>query len=535
MSERAVWVTLALVLALLVWALRFLSVAGFSNDHYMHLAAAQQMTFGEWPSRDFVDIGMPLMVALSALALWTVPQAPMLGEAVLVAVMFGLAAVLTLDGGRRLTGSVWLALLAVGLEIAIFPRSYSYPKVLAYAAGFVAMWRYVGRPSVLRLAQMALVIVLSFLLRYDHGLYLGVGALATVIIASSNRGARESGRQSVIFAVVVIALLLPYLVWVQVYDGLWHHVLRGNELRIIEDSRGRRLPDFGFALNLLEMNAVPWLYYLFHLLPFAAALVAYQRWRRSPDRRELAMVVPLAVVAVLANVGLIRETLSARIPDAIVPACLLLVWLVARAPRLRPSPTGILAWAAVAVVVVVTAASVTVVGTTKEQLERAEMLDGFGRLQKQFHDRTAQFRARLSPDQIPSRAAHTLLPFFAYADRCLGPRDHILTPAFLPEVIVWSRRPFAGGQVFFQTGVWANQHDRQLVMDRLPAQRVPVVVLNRFADDVTMQFGELGRYVHDRFTEVTALDGGDGLRIRVGFDPRLAIGRDGSTGWPCYR
>jgi len=40
--------------------LRFLALVGFTNDQYTTLAAAQQMLFGEWPTRDFLDFGAPL-------------------------------------------------------------------------------------------------------------------------------------------------------------------------------------------------------------------------------------------------------------------------------------------------------------------------------------------------------------------------------------------------------------------------------------------------------------------------------------------
>ena len=41
--------------------IRYLALKGFSNDHYQHLAGAQQMLMGELPTRDFVDPGQPLM------------------------------------------------------------------------------------------------------------------------------------------------------------------------------------------------------------------------------------------------------------------------------------------------------------------------------------------------------------------------------------------------------------------------------------------------------------------------------------------
>ena len=51
MKRRVLWAAVAVLLAIIVGGFRFLSIAGFSNDHYMHLAAGQQIAFGEWPSR----------------------------------------------------------------------------------------------------------------------------------------------------------------------------------------------------------------------------------------------------------------------------------------------------------------------------------------------------------------------------------------------------------------------------------------------------------------------------------------------------
>ena len=47
---------------------RVLTMSGFSNDHFVILTPAAQMLLGEWPVRDFVDPGMPLMYGMSAVA-----------------------------------------------------------------------------------------------------------------------------------------------------------------------------------------------------------------------------------------------------------------------------------------------------------------------------------------------------------------------------------------------------------------------------------------------------------------------------------
>lgn len=533
MNDRRAWIALALTAALLVAAWRFLALVGFNDDHYVHLAGAQQIAFGEWPSRDFVDAGAPLMLLLSAVVFVLTPGTPLFGEAVLVGVMFGIGAAATVYAVKRLTGSWWLALLAVGLEILIFPRTYSYPKVVAYALAFVAMWRYVDRPTVARLAQIACVTVAALLLRYDHGVYLGFGSAVAVILTSPRL--RDSLRPLGVYALIAAALLTPYVIYVQIYDGLARHLRRGAEASAIENSRGRHAPAFVFERGDLTVNAVPWLYYEFHLLPLATAGVLAVRWRRSRDRRELAMVASLLAVAVPGNMGLIRETLSARLPDVVVPAVLQLVWLLSCGRALRPVRVAVPVWAAAVLLIVCTGASAMVLGATKEQLDRAEVFAGLMRIGRQFQIRAAQLRSRFPLEQIPSRTAYALLPFFAYVDRCLRPADHILVPAFLPEVLVWARRPFAGGQITFQPGVLATEDDHRLVLQRLNAQRVPLTVMNPASDAIAAQFDGLATYLKTHFAEYVIVDVAGGEPIRIGFNAQLAVGRDRDSGWYCYR
>ncbi|HEY9465073.1 MAG TPA: hypothetical protein VIR54_18400 [Vicinamibacterales bacterium] len=534
MRREASGAAAAVLLALVVGAFRFLSIAGLSNDHYMHLAAGQQIAFGEWPSRDYVELGLPLMEGLSAIPFLVLPDAPLLGEAVLVAVMFGLAAAFTLFAAQRLTDSWWIAFLVVFLEIVIFPRTYSYPKVLAYALGFLSMWRYVERPS--RVVELAIAVALAFGLRHDHGFYLGAGAVLTVIVVSRPEGWRVVTRRTGAFIGIVLLFLAPYIIYTSIYDGLWRHIMRGVELLSIESSRGRRLPVFTWSSNLLAANAVPWLYFLFHLLPIVAVAVVWRRWRHGSELRERAMVAPLIVVAVLVNAGLIRDTLSARLPDAVVPAALLLGWLMAGAYRVRPSRRAAAAWLTCTMIAAITVASAASVGETKSQLEKAEMLGTPARLWRHVHTRVAEFQERLPLGQIPSRIAWQLLPFFKYADRCLAPTDHILTPGFAPEVAVWARRPFAGGQVWFQVGVLAGEEDQRYVMSRLGEQRVPVAILVAPSSEKIMtHFDGFRRYIRDQFTAVTPLEGDGDAIAEIAFNPSLAIGRDRETGWPCYR
>ena len=60
---------------------------GFPNDHYVYITGGWQMLFGEWPTRDWVDPGLPLMFLASAGSQALFGQT-LFAEAVLVSLAF---------------------------------------------------------------------------------------------------------------------------------------------------------------------------------------------------------------------------------------------------------------------------------------------------------------------------------------------------------------------------------------------------------------------------------------------------------------
>jgi hypothetical protein len=127
---------------------RFLALNGFSNDHFLHLAAAQQMLFGEWPTRDFADPGMPLMYGARR---W---RSGCWGTRCLPRPWLSRSPS-RCGGSDRARGARAhvvgdLAVIAVLLEVAIVPRTYGYPKVLLYAGGFLLFLQSVRDPRTAR-------------------------------------------------------------------------------------------------------------------------------------------------------------------------------------------------------------------------------------------------------------------------------------------------------------------------------------------------------------------------------------------------
>ncbi len=212
--------------ATLAW--RFLTFTGFTNDHYAHLALAQQWLLGDRPVRDFTDPGWPLTYRLSATA-WRIAGDAMWVELALTASALALAAACTLIAAHRLSGSLTIAAIVTALEILIFPRTYSYPKLAAYAVAACMMAALAARPSKGRIVLLAAVVATAFLLRHDHGLYIGIASAVCLALTGLRSSAGEAGlrttatnaaRSVAILTAATAAFLLPWIVFVSLNGGL---------------------------------------------------------------------------------------------------------------------------------------------------------------------------------------------------------------------------------------------------------------------------------------------------------------------------
>ncbi len=188
------------------------------NDHFMHLTFARQLLWGRLPVRDAVSLGMPLQTGLSAAAEWLVGYR-LLSEGLVISTAFAAAAVLTFVVIRRATGSLTIAVAGALLEVAIAPRTYSYPKLVVYAAGILLLWRYVDRPSTRRAVELGLAASLAFYLRHDHGLYLGLIAVA-VMAMQHGRSLRTTVQQIAVLAATCVLCVAPFFAYVEAYGSV---------------------------------------------------------------------------------------------------------------------------------------------------------------------------------------------------------------------------------------------------------------------------------------------------------------------------
>ncbi|MBM3779030.1 MAG: hypothetical protein FJW23_12495 [Acidimicrobiia bacterium] len=506
---------------------RFLALPGFPNDQHEHLAGAQQMLLGEWPTRDFFDPGMPLTYGMSALAQLLLGQT-LLAEAILNCVAFGVAAACTAVVSRRLSGSLLLALTVSVLSVLIEPRPYAYPKVLTLSLTALAVVWFLSRPAALRSAVLALSVTVAFLFRYDYAAYAGVAAAAAFVVAARS-DPREWHRWALAAAV---AALVPL--------GIYAATIGGP--RALVDSVGAFVEHgrLHVARNRLSLADLGWhpegrLFFVFHLLPaLVLAWVAFDWWKGQNVQEP---IVPLALMAIPANVLLISDPLSARLADAAVPAAVMTAWLGGRVELPRTGWVRPVALTLGLALVAWLGRDVLLVGRFGAQLEHTEVAGvGVARLPSLFVRRAAELRERFNARQMPDGRTEHLVPFFQYLDRCSTTRHRLFVPGYAPDVFVYARRPFAGGQKVFLRLEQSPAEQKRLiaVLDRQVVGYV--VVLSDVEAEWRAGAPEVAAYLDPRFAPLTEIPAPGDRIYRVFVNANLPpLGTDAMTGWPCFR
>jgi len=535
--DRRVPAAAAAFLAAGCW--QFATYNGFPNDHYFHVARAQQMLFGEWPVRDFVDPGAPLQYVVSAGARWLVGDgaAP---ELLVVALGVAIGAAATVVCATWLARSVLAAIGVALLQILASPRSYSYPKIMLYAIAGCVIVAIAANTTRARLIGAGVLTALAFLMRHDHGLF--IGAACAAVIASSAPGAHAAIRRCALFGAVALAVLAPWAIWVQVYQGLVPYFEMGIAVsrREADISLLRDLPRLQPSEGLTTANVHAWMYYLYWSLPILSVPIAL--WRRFAARQawpgESAAVCAIAVLALALDVTFLRNPLETRLPDAVVPASLLGAWLLGLAWRVRaPRRLAPLLRAASAWILVVTAIAIWHVGDVREKLDDVGVFDDLEHVREHMAAVvTSITQPEMEVRRLPSRVSAGLVPFFRYLERCTGPDDRLLVSGPYPDVFVLGRRGFAAGHIAFLEGWYTTEADQALALERMRRQSVPFVIWplddeKTFTTNFPRVFAHL-QAAYEPMVDLPA-EGLTGIRILVE-RARPRTGTDAATGWPCF-
>jgi hypothetical protein len=446
MSQRASlsWLVAgAAVSAVAVWAFRWLSMGALENDHFVALARAYQVLYGEWPIRDFADPGQPLTYLVSAGAAWLF--GPTLRTDVIVAItLLSLAGTLTYYLAARASGSLLIAAAAVAVEVAAAPRLYNAGKVLIPLAAVSLGWRYADAPSLSRLVALAAWTAIACLWRHDF--IVSVAAPTLVLLALSHERA-QALRRGLLYVGATLGLLLPWLFYVQWAGGLAGYLAAAFRFAATEAERTVAWPDEAWA-TFAAIMAVP--------------LIAILLARKSDRPLMFPHVAFAASMALVANVVLLRDVIATRLPDVIGLTAILAAWLAARViPPRALQPLGGLALLIVAAIVVSTLASRGYGVPTPAQLARR-----FAAVSEMLRKGT--------PEAIPNRER---MPLIRYIASCTPANSRVLVSGFGPEIPVLAHRPFAAGLPSWIPGYNTHPSDVERAAAQLAREPVSVAVL----------------------------------------------------------
>ncbi len=537
----------------IAFGFRLIDVRDLSNDHYMHLAWAQQVMFGEVPGRDFVDPGMPLMYTLSAAVQWLSPGP--FSEAVLCCALLGIAATVTCVVVTDLTGSIVLGVIAALLETAFYPRLYSYPKILVPAVALLLIQQYVRHPSRRGLIILAIWTDIAVLLRHDLGVYAAAGT--GVALVWIHWGAwKQAFRTLIEFAAAVVVVMIPYVAFVQWAEGLPQHFHEAIEFAKGEaHQRFLSPPPFAFMSDPRGFSA--WskadsavlLFYAAHVLAIAGLALLIARRERGTERSPT--IAAACTMLILYLVVVLRHPIDSRIQDLAALLAILSAWVIgdlahrAASALARPSPgeggkrtvrarlLSVSALVFALAVAAASAASLWDLGDIGLRVQETRVADGVDVMRRTLvgiketgteWPWTRFWPAGEQPDAV------------RYLNSCTTPDEAVLLTWAAPEYYYFAKRRFgAGHALFLPPDAFTSLDDQRLMLARMRAERIPIVLINEtrrkeFAD----AYGEVDRYLKQEY-----LSSGH-FQIREGSEVTIAIRRDlkadrtyGAERWPC--
>jgi hypothetical protein len=374
-------------------------------------------------------------------------------------------------------------------------------------------------------------------------------------------------RYALLYGVLALALIAPYLLFIQFNGGLGAYRRQAAEWVAEErartpvqwpgvfdnaDGASETAREGSFparAVAVVRNNRVAWVYYLEIVLPLLAlCVVGLSRDAFRPGWPEA--VPKIAVVAILGLVldaGFLRSPLQARLADPSVPHAILLAWLAAAMPRLLSSRES---WwpAAHRVIVPLRAlslgaalAGVFVLGSIfssrlYERLEDAYLTEGPRVTLSRAAAVSRSARQDWDLSTWVNRANRSgLMTLALYLNTCTPPRARVFIQPYLPQVLGMAQRGFAAGFGDLRPGFFDEPEFEALALRRMRGQDVPVVLLDA---------GESLENFRESFPTLTAyFDAAYETAATRTFDDRFGVtllvqrGRQGGTfdplEWPC--
>ena len=546
------------------------SLGGLTDDHFYFVTLGWQMLFGELPDRDYFEPGAPLTLAISA-ALQTLLGRSIWSEYVFCVAVLAVGSAITFVLAARSSGSILLGLGAFLFQFALLPRLYGYPKIVIYAAAIGALWAWAASPGTRRTWVVAVITAVAFLLRHDHGIFVGFGFLV-VLLSIGNMPVGQRAKQALIYAVTLVALLTPYLAYLQFNGGIERHFVTTYAWSERDYGRSPRvLPTFErrdvfqdaetdapasewwehapFA-GLSEYSTF-WLFWFFMALPVVALLVLLMNPAHGPPDWSQERAKMLAVIAIAAVVDwrFLRGNLAGRLADVSVPMSILAAWVLAKVGAVvlrgrveiagRQRPVGGVTRGAIGVVtgVLVLVTALVLVRPFVGALENARATEGLESMRSgaALVTNRLQHTWPLASDESASRTDFALA---RYLQACTAPTDRVLITEFHPQIAGLAQRGFAAGHVDLRGGgFFGTVSEQELTVQRWQRQSVPLVLgpTSRDYPDWAENLPLVARYLNGAYRNLGEKNvGGFTFLLFERRDARV-VRTYAPLGFPCFR
>jgi hypothetical protein len=371
--------------------------------------------------------------------------------------------------------------------------------------------------------------------------------------------------------VLVVALLSPYLLFIQLNGGIASYFrtaaawaerdrdrapvvwpgLFDNPDGISDAARSDDLAARSVAT--VRDNWVAWMFYGELVLPFVALFVLWLSpngfrpgWPNAP-----AKLGTVAALAIMLNVGFLRSPLAARLADPSVPHAILMAWLpvalgalVWRRDLLRP-PLRRLVLArsveAAGLALAVPVLAILWIAVTIDLPRRLDQATLAGRPRDGF--RKAAYVWGVVHRAFPlaqEMTVHkdTVMALAYYVRECTPATDRVFMQHYLPQVLALGERGFAGGHADLRPGFFKSEEMQQLTIQRLRRQHVTIALVGA-GDDLggfRESFPLIVRYFDEHYQNMGEheFDGRFQVRLLVRKDAKPS-GVFEPLGWPCFR
>lgn len=305
---------------------------------------------------------------------------------------------------------------------------------------------------------------------------------------------------------------------------------------------------------LNERTAAVWLYDVLFLTPFlAAAVLAVRTIRRRTGQGEAPQVLAIITIGVLFNISQIRGNLDSRLPDVIVPAALLWVWMTwVLAGRSSPLPvpvrTGLQVGPAMrrvfrAAKIAIAAVALLAVWLAVDgyagfisHLEATELFSSPGNVSRRLAGTVQSLRGDPLDHYAPP-GSRGLPALTRYINRCTAPGDRLVVLGYQPEIYFYADRRIGAGTVAFHANLGAAPEQQATIVSRLAQESVPVMILPvNDMREVEQSYPIVKRYIDERYELAQESGFGEGRLFRVLVDRRAAPAHvDEQLGLPCFR